>query len=60
MTNLNTVDTREGRSTLNHIVMNNFALTVATKWKRGLFAECFIQGVNQKTKVKSIFAKSWE
>ena len=33
---------------------NNFAITVATKWKPGLIAKCLTQGVSQRTKVKSI------
>ena len=32
-------------------------MTVATKWKLRLIAKCLIQGVSQKTKVKSILAK---
>ena len=57
ITNLNTVEKREGRCTLYYIVKNNFAMTVATKWKLRLIAKCLIQGVSQKTKVKSILAK---
>ena len=36
MTNLNTGNNRKGGSKLSHIVENDFAVTVMTKWKLGL------------------------
>ena len=33
MTNLNTANKRKGGSKLSHIVENDFAVTVVTKWK---------------------------
>ena len=47
MTNLNAAHKRKGRSTLYHIVQNDFAMTVTTKWKLG-FRVIFRHGIRSQ------------